>query len=365
MHRTPWLVALDVALVAAVVLGVTGFARSDKDVALSVDGQSRAVHTYADTVSDLLGEEGIVVTDRDVVTPDTQAPLSDGDDVSVLFARQLSVTVDGEPIQIWTTALTVEGALEQLGVRSESAVVSASRSERLPLTGFKMGVQLPDRVTILADGRRTTMVTAAATVGAALREAGVQLTGRDRVDISPRARVSDGMTVTVLRVAVADSRRGFSIAGRTIRRADDSRYEGSTRVIRPGRDGRGVAIYRMIRHDGIIVRQELVDRKVLRPPVTRVVRYGTKPRPFVPLATGASGLNWSALAQCESGGNPSSVNAAGYYGLYQFAIGTWYSVGGTGNPIEASSTEQTYRAQLLYERSGASPWPVCGSLLFY
>ena len=80
--------------------------------------------------------------------------------------------------------------------------------------------------------------------------------------------------------------------------------------------------------------------------------------------TGAAGLNWSALAGCESGGNPQAVNAAGYYGLYQFSLSTWYSVGGTGNPVDETSEEQTYRAQLLFQSSGSAPWPVCGPLLY-
>jgi soluble lytic murein transglycosylase-like protein len=67
-----------------------------------------------------------------------------------------------------------------------------------------------------------------------------------------------------------------------------------------------------------------------------------------------------AIASCESGGNPSAVNAAGYYGKYQFDLGTWQSVGGSGNPAEAPEPEQDYRAALLYSRAGSSPWPVCG-----
>ncbi|RKS77574.1 putative peptidoglycan binding protein [Motilibacter peucedani] len=76
------------------------------------------------------------------------------------------------------------------------------------------------------------------------------------------------------------------------------------------------------------------------------------------------GLNWSALARCEAGGNPRAYNAAGYYGLYQFSIGTWHGVGGSGTPSSASAEEQTYRAQLLYARRGSSPWPTCGRLLY-
>ena len=74
---------------------------------------------------------------------------------------------------------------------------------------------------------------------------------------------------------------------------------------------------------------------------------------------------FAALAQCESGGNPRATNPSGKYrGMYQFSQATWNSVGGTGDPAAASADEQTYRAQLLYQRSGAGQWPHCGPRLF-
>ena len=80
---------------------------------------------------------------------------------------------------------------------------------------------------------------------------------------------------------------------------------------------------------------------------------------------GADSLNWPALARCESGGNPRAVSGTGKYrGLYQFSYATWSSVGGSGDPAAASPDEQTYRAKLLYNRSGAGQWPHCGKYLF-
>ena len=91
------------------------------------------------------------------------------------------------------------------------------------------------------------------------------------------------------------------------------------------------------------------------------VTVGTKPKPTV--APSADGLNWTALARCESANNPRAVNPAGYYGLYQFSLSTWRSVGGTGSPTDASPEEQTARAQMLYKKAGAGQWG-CGSHLF-
>ena len=97
---------------------------------------------------------------------------------------------------------------------------------------------------------------------------------------------------------------------------------------------------------------------------TPAVRYVTTGSPYVPPAQTATihaGSTLEAIAQCESGGNPSAVDPSGTYrGKYQFDIPTWQSVGGSGDPAAASEAEQDRRAAMLYARSGSAPWPVCG-----
>jgi hypothetical protein len=69
-----------------------------------------------------------------------------------------------------------------------------------------------------------------------------------------------------------------------------------------------------------------------------------------------------AIAQCESGGDPRAIGGGGAYrGKYQFSYSTWAGVGGTGDPAAAPEAEQDRRASMLYARSGAGQWPVCGS----
>ena len=66
------------------------------------------------------------------------------------------------------------------------------------------------------------------------------------------------------------------------------------------------------------------------------------------------------IAQCESGGDPTTDTGNGYYGKYQFSRATWRRMGGRGNPARASEAEQDQRAAMLYEQEGTAPWPVCG-----
>ena len=80
--------------------------------------------------------------------------------------------------------------------------------------------------------------------------------------------------------------------------------------------------------------------------------------------TGSSGSTASAvlerIAQCESGGDPTTDTGNGYYGKYQFSRATWRRMGGTGNPAQASEALQDQLAAKLYAQEGAAPWPVCG-----
>jgi len=90
----------------------------------------------------------------------------------------------------------------------------------------------------------------------------------------------------------------------------------------------------------------------------------SRSRGFPAFSERIESLNWSALAGCEAGGRPKAIGGGGlYHGMYQFSVGTWRSVGGKGLPSRASADEQTYRAKLLYQRSGAGPWPTCGKKL--
>lgn len=75
------------------------------------------------------------------------------------------------------------------------------------------------------------------------------------------------------------------------------------------------------------------------------------------VAPAASGDVFARIRSKESGGNYAINTGNGYYGAYQFSLGTWRSVGGQGLPSQASPAEQDMRAKMLYDRRGCSPWP--------
>jgi resuscitation-promoting factor RpfB len=236
-------------------------------------------------------------------------------------------------------------------------------------------------VKITTAGRTSTVTTTAATIGGLLAEQGIRVDGDDLVSPRLSAPVTDGLTVGLIRVQHQKSTVVESVAFGTTTRTSPAMYVGQTHVVTSGKAGSRTGVYDVVVANGKVTGKNLLSSTITTSPVNRVVEVGSKKRPAATTSSsGSSGsgsgsggggsvgggvdsLNWPALAQCESGGNPRAVNPAGYYGLYQFSLSTWSSVGGSGNPINASPAEQLYRAKLLYKRGGAGQWG-CGRHLF-
>ncbi|MBT2525961.1 DUF348 domain-containing protein [Streptomyces sp. ISL-99] len=349
-------------VVAFLAGGTSAFVASDKAVKLSVDGVPRTMHTFADDVTELLEDQGVEVGAHDLVAPAPGTELASGDEVVVRYGRPVTLTLDGRRHRVWTTARTVEGALRQLGVRAEGAYLSASRSLAIGRAGLALDVRTERTVTFMADGRERTIRTNAATVGAALAEAGISLRGQDTTSVPADSFPRDGQRVTVMRIRGAKEVREEPIPFEVIRTADASLFKGTEVVVQPGEVGSRRVTYFVRTVNGVRQQPRKVAEEIAREPVARRVMVGTKEKPA--FVAGADGLNWNGLAQCESGGRPGAVDPTGNYGgLYQFDTRTWQSLGGSGRPQEASAEEQTYRAKKLYVQRGASPWPHCGDRL--
>ncbi|AXK36469.1 DUF348 domain-containing protein [Streptomyces armeniacus] len=351
------------ALVVAFLAGSTSaFVVHDKSVTLNVDGRQRTLHTFADTVDELLAEEGVELGAHDAVAPAPDTSLDSGEEIAVRRGRPVDVTLDGELRTAWTTAQTVAGALREWGVRAEGAYVSTGRHARIGRTGGTLVVRTERSVTVLADGRRHPLRTNAATVGEAVGQAGVTLRGEDTTSVPPDSFPRDGQTITVLRIVGKEKIREETIGFETVHREDPELSRGTSLVARAGRHGVRRVTYHQRTVNGVAQRPKRVGTEVVQKPLSRIVRIGTKSLPAS--VAGADSLNWQALAECESGGRANAVDPSGTYGgLYQFDTQTWQSLGGEGRPQNAPASEQTYRAKKLYVQRGASPWPVCGRKL--
>ena len=370
--------AAQAAVLTLLVAGVAGWTMFDRTVTLEVDGRAEQVRILGSEVADVLAAAELEVGARDLVSPALDEPVPDGSTVVVRHARQLTVADPaGAERTFWTTELTVDEALAAAGLRTQDAWLSTSRSTRLGRDGLSLTLSMPKAVTVIADGQTQALTSPAPTVADLLAELGLVLDADDRLSTPAETVLTAGATITVQRVSVADVVEVVEIpeGSRTVE--DPEMLTGEDEVREAGAPGEQSVTFSVVSVDGVEEARTETARTTTREPVERVVAQGTQKRPVAaarpagpaapaPAASGdVASLNWAALAACESGGNPTIVSRNGlYHGLYQFSTSTWQSVGGSGAASQASTAEQTARAQALYSRSGVGQWPSCGPRLY-
>jgi uncharacterized protein YabE (DUF348 family) len=361
----------------AVAGGTFGYTTLDKAVTLSVDGQVQRLQTMAPTVGDLLESENIEVGQRDVIAPGLDAKLSEGTIVAVRYGREVTFTIDGKEESLWTTATTVDQAVDELAIDITGADMSPGLTTPIGREGLDIEIATAKTVTIDAAGKKRKVTTTAQTVAGALKAAKIVVDDNDKLSVKPTARLVDGAFFRYIRVTVGSVTKKVTVAHKTIRKNTDRLDRGDTKVDTEGRSGIRTLTYRVVRHNGKTVSKTQTGSKITKKPVTEVVLVGTKeeapkPAPTTRTSSGtrrpsgstpASGSVWDRLAQCESGGNWSINTGNGYYGGLQFSLSTWRAYGGSGYPHQNSRAQQIAIAQKLQAAAGWGQWPACSRKL--
>jgi resuscitation-promoting factor RpfB len=383
------MLALGGALVASLVGGTTAVTTLDHSVRLTVDGKAATVHTFGDTVREVLESEGISLSSKDTVTPSLDSGIRDGSRISFRYGRPLTLTVDGEERRVWVTALSVREALEQLGIRHENAELSVSRSAGISRRGLQLVINTPKAITLIDGIAQRQLTTTALTVQEFLDEVGAAPDADDVAEPVLESRLVDGTTVKVRRIEKKQESSTQRLDYTTTEQPDDTILKGQRRTVTEGVAGEKTQVFEVTYENGTEVARVLATEAVTKEPVTAVVRVGTKapapspaPSPPSPAPSPSSSSPpasskpappisdeaiWDALAQCESGGNWSINTGNGYYGGLQFSASTWRSVGGTQYaplPHQATREQQIAAAIVLRDRTGGyGSWPACSRKL--
>ena len=357
--------ALLVAGTAATAIGT-----SYRHVTVEVDGVTRDVSGFFTTAGDALHSAGVTVGDHDLVAPASNQTVASGDTVVVRTATEYDVTVDGTQTTAWSTASSISGVLSALP--ASAASMAADRS----YTRAEMPVaEAGQTVHVVADGTTTDVVVSSDEgTTAILEKAGVSAGPIDRVTMEHNGGEA---TLRVARVTRGTVSTTTEIPYETEEREDAEAEEGTEKTVQEGAAGSEVTETYQETIDGNATVSAVLSTTRTEP-TKRIVAKGTKAKKAEDTSSssssssGSSGSSssasapavvsgddaaiWAAIAQCESGGNPSINTGNGYYGMYQFSLPTWQSVGGTGLPSDASAEEQTMRARMLQQRAGWGQW---------
>lgn len=375
INRTTVISGAAFATVAVLGVATVGIAQAHKDATVEVDGTMMAISGYYPDVRSALNAAGVEIGQHDLVVPGLSERISDGQAISVARAQEYHVYNEGdEEYELkWSAASSLDGVANEVGVDASTGAIAVSRgTERsaLPLT------EQQAKATINVDGEAQEVEVAAGdTVDQILEKASVTVSPIDQVWMSTD---SGDPVIEIKRSTRGYDTRTEEVAFEEQREEDPELTEGVEEIRQEGVVGeRTIVTYQQTLGGETLVSKE-ISNQITTDPVAEVIAVGTKkPVENTTQTTSnsstsssssdagavATGDVWSALAQCESGGNPSTNTGNGYYGMYQFSAGTWQAMGGSGLPSDASAEEQTAMAQKLQAQSGWGQWPGCASSL--
>jgi len=370
-----------------------------------IDGKKQQIWTTARTVDEALAEIGRNPADYQLsANRSRQIPLGG---LQVTAATLHSVSLAGSHVSsthVTSSARTVGDLLAQQHV-------TVGRNDRVtPALGTVLtdGIAVTVRTlpsVVIADGahKPVTRVTDAKTVQAFLNAHHVKVGKYDVVRPVATTKLTQGMKLTITRV-------GYKVVSKTLTVAqpaaevvsDDQMDQGTSEVTQQGQSGAVQVTYRVKTVNNKAAAPQEVSRKTVKTALATITHKGTyvapapAPEPAststsdssssdngsssdnsssssdnnssssnnTPApASSSSGVNWDAIANCESTNNWSINTGNGYYGGLQFDNQTWLGNGGGAYAPRAdlaSKQQQIDIANRVYAARGLSPW-ACGS----
>ena len=189
------------------------------DVELNINGKTKTVFTYEKTVGDFLEKEGIVLKNKDLVSP------------------SLDKAID----------------------KDMKIVISSPKSYHIK------------------DGKKTLIAEASGyTVADVLDNLDIKLNKLDRVSLPLDEIAKEGMEIKIDRVVVENLENKIEIPFETESRENKDMFEGEKKVITKGEVGQKTESLKNTYVNGVLETTEVLKSEITKDPVKEVVEVGTK-----------------------------------------------------------------------------------------
>ena len=217
IFRNAKFIMIVLALVSVLTMGFS--TALGNDVELNINGKTKTVFTYEKTVGDFLKKEGIVLKNKDLVSP------------------SLDKEID----------------------KDMKIVISSPKSYHIK------------------DGDKTLIAEASGyTVADVLDNLDIKLNKLDRVSLPLDEIAKEGMEIKIDRVVVENLENKIEIPFETESRENKDMFEGEKKVITKGEVGQKTESLKNTYVNGLLETTEVLKSEITKDPVKEVVEVGTK-----------------------------------------------------------------------------------------
>ncbi|CDC15853.1 putative uncharacterized protein [Bifidobacterium pseudocatenulatum CAG:263] len=244
-----------------------------KTVALTIDGETTTVTTYAMSVDRLLQERGVKVKTHDLVeSTSPTSMLSNHDVVTVRSAYQTTITINGQEVPFWTVATSAEqliGFFEQNEADAAKVTVNIDNVYNKLTGGLIINQNGP--VTVIADGQSSESPNGKLPATSILDSKGITLNKEDRVSVEK----DNGETILrVRRVTHGEETRTKAVPFGTQTIVDPSLQTGEVVVRQEGEDGEIQQTYDVTYVDGEKESETLTNETTTKIALDQIIAVG-------------------------------------------------------------------------------------------
>lgn len=205
------------ALVSVLTMGFS--TALGNDVELNINGKTKTVFTYEKTVGDFLKKEGIVLKNKDLVSPSIDEEINKDMKITISSPKSYHIKDGNKTIIAEANGYTVADVLENLNIK---------------------------------------------------------LNKLDRVSLPLDEIAKEGMEIKIDRVVVENIENKIEIPFETESRENKDMFEGDKNVITKGEVGQKTESLRNTYVNGVLETTEVLKSEITKDPVKEVVEVGTK-----------------------------------------------------------------------------------------
>lgn len=194
----------------------------------------------------------------------------------VIKANTITINNCGEEQTISLAKGTVEEALNRTGITlAENQSVTPSLNT--VITGdMNIYVYNSKNIKLTTKGTEMTVKAPEGTVENALNILGYEITDDDILNVDKNAQIEDDMKITLKKVTYVDEKSTKKISYKTVEKDSDDIMTGESEVSQKGVDGEKEVTKRCKYIDGKYDSTKVIDEKVIKEPVDKIVLNGTK-----------------------------------------------------------------------------------------
>ncbi|KGX83842.1 G5 and 3D domain-containing protein [Pontibacillus marinus] len=265
------------AIVFFALLGSLTYEATKAEVKVQTEKETKSVRTHADTVGELLESLKINVQTHDKLSHQLEDPITTGMKIDYQSAKPVTVTIDDQEKQYYTTAKTVKQFIDDKEIKISERDKVSHKDKASIEAGMNIEVQKAFQVALNDGGEEKKVWTTANTVEEFLKQQEISLGELDKLKRDKKAKLSkEQASVTITRIEKVTDVVEEQVDYAVVTRKDSSMPKGNKKVVQNGEEGKVVKHYEVTLKNGEEVDRKLVKEETAKESKQKIVAVGTK-----------------------------------------------------------------------------------------